>query len=106
MDFMSNFLFYVSQTYEGYKKKVLDESLKIRNFQFRLIDLEFVLNDFQNYTSYAFNPIKFECFISRENLALAFIGFDVEVLVSWECKGILQLENNQTVEILGNFHYI
>ena len=101
---MQNWARNMVTNYKGYQNISIDKSwIRSRNFQFRLVDLEFVLQDaLAKYPKLYMNPISFSC--SLADVVSGFIDPSAAVLnqiLDWNCKGFLILDNKTQVQILG-----
>lgn len=86
--FITNFISIYLQTYPGYQKMLFNSKLKTGNFQWRLIDLEFVFQSFGEYEDKFMNNINFECSV-RPDFSESYANNTLSVYTQWDCIGRL-----------------
>lgn len=90
--------------FKNYTDIAIDRSwIRSENFQFRLIDLEFVLRDaLTKYPAQMNTPIAFSC--SIKEIVSGYIDADKQKLhevVNWDCSGSIVPKDGETIPILS-----
>lgn len=89
---MQNWAHFVAAQYKPYQKIDIDESwVRTTYFQFKLADLEFVLQDaLIKYSSMYYSPIKFSC--GLKEVISGYIDTDkgnLHEILHWACEGFI-----------------
>lgn len=86
-------------TYPGYQNMIFNSKVKTNFFQWKLLDLEFVLDNFGEYEDKVLNDISFSCSVGPDS-DFIFAANKLKVNTTWDCKGFLELDKDNSVQII------